>query len=88
MNDGERRDPPPHGLVRTAAAQPGVTALEGSVFVAGAAVQWLRDGLGILADVGESERVGRARWTETTASTSCPPWPGWARPGGTPTRAG
>jgi len=57
VNDGERRDPPPHGLVRTAAAQPGVTALEGSVFVSGAAIQWLRDGLGILADAGDSGRL-------------------------------
>ena len=54
VNDGERRDPPPHGLVRTAAAQPAVTALEGSVFVSGAALQWLRDGLGILAEAGDS----------------------------------
>ncbi|WP_425403036.1 glycerol kinase GlpK [Hwanghaeella sp.] len=29
-------------------------ALEGSIFVAGAAVQWLRDGLGILRDAAES----------------------------------
>lgn len=29
-------------------------ALEGSIFVAGAAVQWLRDGLGILANVAQS----------------------------------
>ncbi len=29
-------------------------ALEGSIFVAGSAVQWLRDGLGILADAAES----------------------------------
>ena len=57
VNDGERHDPPPHGLVRTAAAQPGVTALEGSVFASGAAVQWLRDGLGILADAGDSDRL-------------------------------
>jgi glycerol kinase len=57
VNDGERRDPPPHGLVRTAAAQPGVTALEGSVFASGAALQWLRDGLGILADAGDSDAL-------------------------------
>jgi glycerol kinase len=57
VNDGNRRESPPHGLVRTAAAQPGVTALEGSVFVAGAAVQWLRDGLGILEDAADSERL-------------------------------
>lgn len=32
-------------------------ALEGSIFVAGAAVQWLRDGLGILSEAGESETL-------------------------------
>ncbi len=57
VNDGGRSDPPPHGLLRTAAAQPGTYALEGSVFVAGAALQWLRDGLGVLVDAGESERL-------------------------------
>lgn len=31
-------------------------ALEGSVFVAGAAIQWLRDGLGLLKSARESER--------------------------------
>jgi glycerol kinase len=55
---------PPHGLVRTAAAcvagAPAAYALEGSVFVAGAAVQWLRDGLGLVADAAESEALARA----------------------------
>jgi len=32
-------------------------ALEGSVFIAGAAVQWLRDGLGLIATAAESEQV-------------------------------
>ena len=38
-----------HGLISTSAAQPGADAayaLEGSVFIGGAVVQWLRDGLG------------------------------------------
>jgi len=35
-------------------------ALEGSVFVAGAAVQWLRDGLGLIGDAAESEAEARA----------------------------
>jgi glycerol kinase len=35
-------------------------ALEGSVFVAGAAIQWLRDGLGLLKSARESERHARA----------------------------
>ncbi len=57
VNQGTDPAPAPHGLLKTAAAQPGTFALEGSVFVAGAALQWLRDGLGILADAAESERL-------------------------------
>ena len=48
MHTGERFEPSRNGLVATAAAQTDATrqyALEGSVFVAGAVVQWLRDGL-------------------------------------------
>jgi glycerol kinase len=35
-------------------------ALEGSVFIAGAAIQWLRDGLGLLARAAESEALARS----------------------------
>jgi len=35
-------------------------ALEGSVFVAGSLIQWLRDGLGLLASAGESEGLARS----------------------------
>ena len=35
-------------------------ALEGSVFIGGAVVQWLRDGLGIIKSSGRSRIVGRA----------------------------
>ena len=35
-------------------------ALEGSIFVAGAAVQWLRDGLGIIRSAGEVETLASA----------------------------
>lgn len=35
-------------------------ALEGSVFIAGAAIQWLRDGLGIIAHASEIEDLARA----------------------------
>jgi len=48
MHTGGRFKPSRNGLLATAAAQPGEAkqyALEGSVFVAGAVVQWLRDGL-------------------------------------------
>ncbi len=34
-------------------------ALEGSVFIAGAAIQWLRDGLGLIKKAAESERLAR-----------------------------
>ena len=35
-------------------------ALEGSVFVAGSLIKWLRDGLGLLANAGESEGLARS----------------------------
>lgn len=35
-------------------------ALEGSVFITGAAVQWLRDGLGIIKDAAETEALARS----------------------------
>ncbi|HUA42867.1 MAG TPA: glycerol kinase GlpK [Streptosporangiaceae bacterium] len=35
-------------------------ALEGSIFVTGAAIQWLRDGLGLLASAAESEVLARS----------------------------
>jgi glycerol kinase len=48
MHTGQRFEPSAHGLLTTCAAQPNASpafALEGSVFVGGAVVQWLRDGL-------------------------------------------
>jgi len=35
-------------------------AVEGAIFIAGAAVQWLRDGLGLIKDAKESEALARA----------------------------
>ncbi|MDP3907872.1 glycerol kinase GlpK [Novosphingobium sp.] len=35
-------------------------ALEGSVFVAGSLIKWLRDGLGVIASAGESEALARS----------------------------
>jgi glycerol kinase len=49
-----------HRLVGTSAAGIGSApqfAIEGSVFVAGAVVQWLRDQLGIIATAAESEAI-------------------------------
>lgn len=35
-------------------------AIEGSIFVAGAAIQWLRDGLGLFGDASESEGIAQS----------------------------
>ena len=61
VNAGHVRARPPDGLLGTiAAVGPGARqqfALEGSVLVSGAAVQWLRDGLGLISDAGEAEAL-------------------------------
>ena len=60
MHTGERAVPSRNRLLTTAACQSGPRpeyALEGSVFVAGAVVQWLRDGLGIIKSSEEVERL-------------------------------
>ncbi|MGI9180125.1 MAG: glycerol kinase GlpK [Longimicrobiaceae bacterium] len=52
-----------HGLLTTVACGPRgerAFALEGAIFIAGAAVQWLRDGLGILKDAAETEALARS----------------------------
>ena len=52
-----------HGLLVTAAAAENgnrAYALEGSVAVTGSAVQWLRDGLGLIGDAGETEAIARS----------------------------
>jgi glycerol kinase len=48
LNTGKTAVQSRHGLLTTCAAQAGTYALEGSVFVGGAVVQWLRDGLGVI----------------------------------------
>jgi glycerol kinase len=58
VHTGDDAGPPPPGLLRTAAADG--YALEGAVLVAGAAIQWLRDGLGLIGTAEESERLARS----------------------------
>jgi glycerol kinase len=63
MNTGDRPVPSRNGLVTTVAWQLGserTYALEGSAFVAGAAVQWLRDELGLFAHAHEIEALARS----------------------------
>lgn len=74
MNAGEACPEPVDGLLttiawdlggdgsdgRTAGRSPLAYALEGSVFIAGAGVHWLRDGLGIIAGSSELEPLARS----------------------------
>ncbi len=57
MNIGETCPEPTDGMLTTVAWQIGdaapVYALEGAIFVTGAAIQWLRDGLGLISDASE-----------------------------------
>jgi glycerol kinase len=71
-----------HGLLTTVAVGADgapAYALEGSVFIAGAAVQWLRDGLGIIAKAGESEALARSV-PDTAGVTFVPTFAGLGSP--------
>jgi glycerol kinase len=60
MNIGTKPAPSKHQLLTTVAWRTGKEtdfALEGSVFIGGAAVQWLRDGLGIIKSSSEVEAL-------------------------------
>ena len=60
LNTGDKAVPSEKGLLTTVAWQIGgktTYALEGSVFVAGAAVQWLRDGLKAIQSSADVERL-------------------------------
>ena len=62
VNTGESAISSDAGLLTTVAWDIGdglVYALEGAVFVTGAAVQWLRDGLGIIGSASETEALAR-----------------------------
>ena len=58
---GERLATPPEGLLLTSACQlqgqAPQYAFEGSVFIGGAVVQWLRDGLGVIESASQSEQL-------------------------------
>lgn len=63
MNTGEKPVPSTHGLLTTVAWKlngKAAYALEGSVFIAGAAIQWLRDGLGIIRSAEDTEKLARS----------------------------
>ncbi len=63
VNVGSKPIPSRFGLLSTLGFQVGsevVYALEGSVFIAGAAIQWLRDGLGLVDSAQEIEALARS----------------------------
>jgi len=63
LHTGDTRVESRSGLLTTMACDDGggpAYALEGSVFIAGAAIQWLRDGLGILDSAPDSEGLARS----------------------------
>jgi glycerol kinase len=89
LNTGERAAASAGGLLTTLAW--GIDgrveyALEGSVFVTGAAVQWLRDGLGIIAAADETEALaesvpdtGGVYFVPAFAGLGAPHWDMYAR---------
>ena len=63
MHTGAQFRASQNGLITTAAAQPGATpgyALEGSVFIGGAVVQWLRDGLRAISSSSEVQGLAES----------------------------
>jgi len=89
LNTGDRIVRSAHGLLSTVAYSTASTAcyaLEGSVFVTGAAVQWLRDGLGIIANSSEIESLaagvadaGGVYFVPALTGLGAPYWDPYAR---------
>jgi glycerol kinase len=89
LNTGAKAVPSKHGLLTTRCAQQGAKpqyALEGGVFIAGAVVQWLRDGLGIIRASNEVEALaasvgdsGGVYLVPAFAGLGAPHWDAYAR---------
>lgn len=63
QNLGSTANPSKHKLLTTIAASTGkelTYAMEGSIFIAGAVVQWLRDGLGLVRSSNEIEKLAQS----------------------------
>lgn len=81
-NTGERAVGSKHRLLTTVAyrlAGKTTYALEGSIFVAGAAVKWLRDGLGVIADAAETDNLA-TRVPDSHGITMVPAFVGLGAP--------
>jgi glycerol kinase len=90
INTGEQARAPPHRLLTTVGWRIGARTdymLEGSVFIGGAVVQWLRDGLGLIEQAADIEALAASCRTAAARCCSCRPSPASARPTGTATPA-
>jgi glycerol kinase len=82
-NTGERLVRSTNGLLSTVGYRVGgrtTFAVEGSIFVAGAAIKWLRDSLAILASSGESEAAARRCGIEAGGVYVVPAFTGMGAP--------
>ncbi len=89
MNTGGHPSPSPHNLLTTVAWRLGQRtdyALEGSVFIGGAVVQWLRDGLGLIKQSSDIEALaasvpdsGGVYFVPAFAGLGAPHWDQYAR---------
>jgi len=82
MNTGNAPIPSPNGLITTAVwSIDGVLtyALDGGVYIAGAAIQWLRDGIQIIDSAAETERLANSV-TDTAGLHFVPAFTGLAAP--------
>jgi len=89
MNTGEQAVPSRHGLLTTIASRIGQRvqyALEGSVFIGGAVVQWLRDEMGLIRTAGDVEALaasvpdnGGVYLVPAFAGLGAPHWDPYAR---------
>ena len=90
MNTGYDAMPSKAGLLTTIAwgigDEPVEYALKGAIFITGAAVQWLRDGLGIINDAAETEALASSLnsndgvyFVPALAGLGAPHWDAYAR---------
>ncbi|HEX8140354.1 MAG TPA: glycerol kinase GlpK [Pyrinomonadaceae bacterium] len=90
MNTGREAVESREGLLTTIAwgigDEPVEYALEGAIFITGAAVQWLRDGLGIIRDAAETEALAQSLasnegvyFVPALAGLGAPHWDAYAR---------
>ena len=88
LHTGKRMPISKHRLLATRAASTGAAsfAIEGSVFIAGAAIQWLRDKLGLISTAADSEALavavadnGGAYFVPAFVGLGAPHWDSGAR---------